>query len=60
MNNIYTAVYECKALKPMGMPGYHDVVLCIPGGSETTGVVVYSTLSRFVVGKEYLINISEM
>lgn len=59
MTNIYQAVYVCKALRPMGLPGYNDIVLGLAGSNGGSDMIIHSTLSRFVVGKEYIINIFE-
>jgi hypothetical protein len=60
MNNIYTAVYKCKVITPIHMPGYNDVRLGLPGLFSYSDIVIHGTVSRFVVGKDYLINVSEM
>lgn len=62
MKNVYTAVYKCKRVEPVGLHGYHNVVLGL-GGVEygnyvSTDIVVKGTCAQFEVGKEYIINIS--
>ena len=64
MYNIYTAMYVCKSIEPVGvvamLPGGWDVVLGLSDGNGFSDIIVKGTCSRFVVGKEYLINIQEL
>lgn len=62
MTNIYTAVYRCKMKESVGIPEYYDVLLGLglPGDSRSTDIVIRGTCSSFVVGKEYVITISDM
>jgi len=60
MSNIYTAVYKCRGIQPIGLPGYNDVLLRLEGGNGNSDILIKGTLSRFVVGKEYLINVMEL
>lgn len=59
MHNIYTVVYVCRAIGSAGLPGYNDVVLGLSMGNNFSDIEIRGTLSRFVVGKEYLVNIME-
>ncbi len=61
MSNIYTAIYECKAKDAIGFPEYYDVRLGLPGSLlfSNSDIVIKGTCSRFVVGKNYLITVSE-
>ena len=60
MTNIYQARYDCKEITPTGLSGYNDVRLGLSRGNGRSDIVIQSTLSRFVVGKEYLINVAEV
>jgi len=57
--SIYQAVYRCRKIGPTGMTGYNDVVLGLEYGNGSTDILIKGTLARFVVGKEYIINIME-
>jgi hypothetical protein len=56
---IYTAWYECKFVTPIGLPGYNNILLGLPGGNGNSDILLKGTAARFVVGKEYLISIME-
>lgn len=58
MNSIYTALYVCKSMKSVGIPGYHEVFLGLPG-DRNSDIVVKGTCSSFEIGKEYFITITE-
>lgn len=60
MKNIYQAVYECKQMTPTGLPGYINVRLGLPMGNGSTDITIQGTLARFVVGKEYLVNVYDL
>jgi len=59
MHNIYMAVYKCKSLTNIGMPGYNDVMLGLSMGSGASIIMIKGTVARFQVGKEYIISIGE-
>jgi len=59
MGNIYTAMYICKSIHPIGLPSYADVVLGLHVGNGNSDILIKGTCSKFVVGNEYLINIME-
>jgi len=59
MINVHVAVYICKAITQVGMPGYYDVALGLPGSDSGSSIIVRGTCSRFVIGREYFINIAE-
>ena len=59
MTTIYAAVYICKDITPIGLPGYNKVTLGLPYGNAVSNIVIQGTLSRFVVGNEYGIFITE-
>lgn len=58
MRTIYQAVYRCKALTAIGMPGYFDVRLGLAGANGSSDIIVKGTCSDFEVGVEYLIGIA--
>lgn len=60
MANIYTAHYVCKSVASIGLPGYNNVVLGLPVGGVGSDIVIKGTISRFVVGRAYFINVSEI
>ena len=61
MTNIYIAVYKCRGIQPIGLPGYNDVLLRLESGNgDASDIIIKCTLSRFVLGRDYLINVSEM
>lgn len=59
MNSIYQEAYICKAITPIGLLGYNDVVLGLAVGSGNSDIYIKGTVSRFIVGKAYLISIME-
>jgi hypothetical protein len=58
MINVHVVVYICKAITPIGLPGYNDIALGFPG-SDRSSIIIRGTCSRFTLGKEYLITIGE-
>ena len=60
MNSIYQAMYTCKLIQSIGLPGYNDITLGLLVGSGNSDIVIKGTIARFVVGKEYLINVAEI
>jgi hypothetical protein len=60
LNSIYRARYVCRAVQPIGLPGYNDVVLGLNSGNGSSDITIKGTLSRFVVGREYLIDVMEL
>lgn len=58
MNTIYVGQYTCLRTDESGITPYMDVALGLPG-KDVACVVVRMTCSRFQVGKEYLVTITE-
>ena len=60
MRNVYTAVYKCKRIDPIGVPPYFDVILGVPMGNGISDITIAGTCARIEVGKEYVITVQEM
>jgi len=56
---MYIAVYKCRAIQSIGLPGYNDVLLRLEGMNGNSDVVIKGTFSNFKVGEMYFIIISE-
>jgi len=60
MKDIYQAMYVCKFVTSIGLPGYNNVLLGLSGGNGDSDILIKGTLARFVEGREYLIRVSEL
>jgi len=60
VRSIYMARFMCRDIQPVALPGYNNVLLRLEGVEHSNSdVVIKGTLSRFIVGKEYLVMISD-
>lgn len=60
MTNIYTTMVYCVKVESVGLPGHNNVYLSIDPFKSNAEIVLKGTLSRFVQGKQYLLNLSEL